>query len=369
MRKKVDERKKNPLEFWSHVQKQFDYPDFVNVTRVHDAMQFDQSLVNSLFPFLTQQICITDNLDIKTRFDLLSENAQFNFISLISISQNLLTEVPKELLVDPFIRSIYEAYSEKPPKITISIPIEESHSEEQPPPEIQAERLTAEFYDELDTILMNYPKYAESVLAENLPVNSFQLFYNSITGFYLQQRSLEGSTFVMRFVVRPYIEKMTSSANRLVSDALLSVSPLISEIIIDEMMKPIVFNPNSLVYQFEFLQRLFRDKNICQKALSRLFQSRPPSLEPKLKKEALNLICTAIQKSPQLTEEGQRHILLHIRNQIEHWQNDDTAKLLIFFFKQQEITDQQSRQIATDSISLIPERMRQIAMQMLNRKS
>lgn len=361
--KKIDIQK-----FWTDVQQQFNTINFSNVLRVREAIQYDSSLAQSLIPFLTQQICVTDGLEIKNRFDLISDNSKFNFISLICISQNLISDIPDVLLQDHFIRSIYESYTEKPPKLTFNHlthnpnPIQEDDQ----PPEIQYDVGTPEFFDELDIILAKYPNHAETLIQEYLHIEKIQDFYNLLTEFYSQSRSLEGSAYVIRYCIKPYIESLKSSANRIIYEALLLIAHSVPELLIDEMIKPIVFDSNSKIYQFELIQRLFREDLICQNMLSRLFLSKPPSLEPKLQKDGLNIIKTAIQKSPQLSDDIQKHVLLHIRNQIEHWKTDNAFNLLIFFFKCQNIQNSEIKQLAVDSISLIPENMRSIALQQLN---
>lgn len=365
---KTQNKKKDYHKFWSQVQQQFSTVNFSNVLRVRDAIQYDSSLAQSLIPFLTQQVCITDELVIQNRFDLLSDDAKFNFISLISLSQNLITDVPDSLLQDQFIKSIYESYTENPPKVTF-IP-HESHpsllQEFEQPPEIQSDYGTPEFFDELDSLLAKYPNSAESLVQENLHIEKIQDFYKFLTEFYSKSRSLEGSTYVIKYCIKPYIESLESSANRIIYEALLFISHSVPELLIDEMIQPIVFDPNSKIYQFELIQRLFREDLICQNMLARLFLLKPPSLEPKLQKDGLNIIKTAIQKSPQLSDEMQKHVLLHIRNQIKHWETDNAYSLLIFFFKYQNIQNSEIKQMAEDSISLIPEKMRLIALQQLN---
>lgn len=365
---KSQHKKLDYQKFWTQVQQQFSTINFTNVLRVRDAIQYDISLAHSLIPFLTQQICVTDGLEIQNRFELLSDNSKFNFISLISLSQSLIPEVPDILLQDQFIRSIYESYTESPPKISF---IHHEHNpdleqEYEQPPEIQSEIGTPEFYDELDSLLAKYPNSAESLIHEYLNISKIQDFYNLLTEFYSQSRSLEGSTFVIRHCIKPYIQSLESSANRIIYEALLLIAHSVPDLLIDEMVQPIVFDPQSKIYQFELIQRLFREDSICQNMLARLFLSKPPSLEPKLQKDGLNIIKTAIQKSPQLSDDMQKHVLLHIRNQIEHWKTDNAFNLLIFFFKCQNIQNSEIKQMAEDSISLIPEKMRAIAHQQLN---
>jgi hypothetical protein len=55
--------------FWSSVQTQFDRSDFKAVLRVRDTLCFDSSRSLSLIPFLAEPICVTNDLDGKTRFN------------------------------------------------------------------------------------------------------------------------------------------------------------------------------------------------------------------------------------------------------------------------------------------------------------
>ena len=362
----MKKKKIEPNDFWCTVQKQFESTEFNNVINVKNAMLYDKLLADSLIPFLTQQILITDDLDVNIRFDLLSENAKFNFISLLCISQNLINYVPDVLLKDPIYKSIYDAYNEKPPKLVFTQKTAKEKKENLPPPEIEFESCTPEFFNELDSILQRYPKYAEEYLKKNLPAQTVQQFYNSITGFYSQHRTVEGSTFVIRYVITPYILSLTSSANRLISEAILNIIPSISDLLIDELVKPVIFDPNSTIYQYEFIKRLLGNKAFCSRVLSRIFIDKPPSLQPKLNKDALQIMPILIQNSQQLDDNMQKHILLHIRTQINHWKNDTTAKLLIFFLTHQSIKNQNNIEIAKDSISIIPTKFQQTANNKLN---
>lgn len=366
----MKKQKTDPQKFWSQVQMQFDAVNFSNVLYVRDAIQYEPALAQTLIPFLTQKICVTDELEIQNRFDLLSDNAKFNFISLLCLSKKVIADVPEILLQDQFIKSIYNSYNENPPKISLHSNVKSFQPVQQneKPPEIQSEIGTPEFFDEFDAILAKYPNYAESMIKEYLNIEKIQDFYNLLTEFYSQSRSLEGSKYMIKYCIKPYIEALESSANRIIYEALLLIAHSVPDLLIDGMIQPIVFDPNSKIYQFELIQRLFREELICKNMLSRIFLSRPPSIEPKLQKDGLNIIKTAIQKSPQLTDELQRHVLLHIRNQIEHWKADNAYNLLIFFFKYQNIHNNDIKQMAADSISLIPDKMRSIALQQLNRQ-
>lgn len=363
-------KKSKPPEYWTQVQKQFESTDFSNVLSVHVDIQCEPSLAKTLISFLTKQIYITDDLDIKIRFDNLSPTSRFNFISLLALSSNRIPTVPDLLLNDPFLKSIYDSYTANPPEFLLDIPtelpVEEIiDQEETEPPEIQFGIRQPEFFDELDLILASHPSEAEQIVHQYLQAKKLEDFSSILIGFYSGIRSLEGSIFVIRYFILPYITALTANANRIISDALLQICSRVPELTVDELIQPIVFDPESTIYQFSPLNQLFREPLICQNALLRLFQSRNPAIEAKLNDEALKFIELAIQKSPQLPDPIQKHVLLHIHNQIE--QNEKASRLLNFYFKNQLIRDPEIKSIAMNTLSLIPEEHAKIALQNLNR--
>jgi hypothetical protein len=305
------------------------------------------------------------DLDLRTRFDLLSSTSRFNFISLFCYAHAILPPIPEAFLADDFHRSIYESFTEKPEhSLSMQASQLSVQASEKGVPQLFVSQSSPEFFDELDALLVKFPDAAESILAEHLPVTSFHDFHESIRGFFRAHRSIEACRFVARFVIRPFISQIHASANRLVSDALIFAVPSIPEIFVDEVIQPVVFNPNSEVYQFELLQRLFTQTDVCRHTLARLFGRRPPSLEAPLRKEALNFLCTAIQKSPVLDPRSLMIILLHLKTQLEH-NPEQAARPFIFLLRTQDLKDCEQRDLVTAMIDLLPSAMQHLAQQLI----
>ena len=107
-RKGTLEVQPNVKEFWSSVQIQFDANNFENVNSVRKALLCNPNLAHSLIPYLSEPIFIDSNLELQTRFQLLSYTAKYNFISLICLTLHLFPNFPQQFLIDPILRSIYE---------------------------------------------------------------------------------------------------------------------------------------------------------------------------------------------------------------------------------------------------------------------
>ena len=363
-------RRCEPLNFWLAVQNQFESRNFDVVMSVRAAMECDHELGRALVPFLMDHVGVSSDLDVLTRFDVMGEQAKTNFVYLLCYTQHLCDPVPAEILEDAFYRMVFEAFNGEPKRVVVARKEETTVEEEvkvQDDAVFEADPASPEFFDLLDTFLVLHPTLAESTLAEKFAVTPFQAFYGSITGFFSKDRSPEGCVCVCRYVIRPYIAALTSSANRLVSDALMFLVKGIPEIFVEEVVQPIVFVPTSEVYQFELLQRLFNSPVMCQAVLGLIFKNRTPSLEAPLRKEALNYICTAIQKSPQLDEPTLMHIMLHLRIQIDH-NPTDAARLFVFFLKNQDLPTSDLLEVAKGVIELLPPKMKSFAMQSLDKR-
>jgi hypothetical protein len=363
-------RAQKAYKFWSAVQTQFESSDFSVVLRVRDALGYDRDLGRFLIPFLDERVSITPDLDVKTRFDLLSDTAKFNFVSLFCFAQNRLPEMPANFLTDGVLSSIYRAYTEQPDPVINRVSDSQLMCEEEPPDlSIQSSPSTPEFFGELDGLVARYPQHTRDILEQHLAVPSFQAFHGAITAFFGDNRSLEGCQGIARFVVRPFIASLTSSANRLVSDALFVMAPLIPDIFMDEVVRPIVFDENSKVYQFELLQRLFKNANFSEYALSHLFSNRSPSLEGPIKSEALNFLRSAIQASPPLTASNLAHVMLHLRTQIAHNPDQASPLFIIFLSKHTESLTPDLRDLALSIIATLSPRLQKVASKLLNPKS
>lgn len=369
--KRLDKTTKS--KFWEVVHKQFQDPDFSNVLRVRDAIKMNSKLAEDLFPFLTEPICISDGLMVQSRFDLMNDTSKFNFINLISITRNFFPAIPNELKEDGTYQLVLEAYTCEPPLVKFDHlqtpkPADEELEE---PPEIIAEPLTPEFYEEIDSALLRYPTFAEQILDENFKsvVSTCDMFYKCITGFYGRHRSVEGYTFVARYVIYKCFMELKANANRLYYDAITQTSVNFAEILIIEVYQRILFNHESGDYQFEILRRLLNDPNIYSIALANIFQNRSPSVEGALPKNALTMILKPIvDKSPQLDPETQKHVLLHLRNQMIHNQNEG-SRVLMFFLKNQKINDPDVKQLTYEVIEQIPEKTRQTARNMVEKNT
>jgi hypothetical protein len=154
---------------------------------------------------------------------------------------------------------------------------------------------------------------------------------------------------------------LTSSANRLISDALFLVSPLIPEIFIDDVVQPIVFDAASKIYQFELLQRLFKEPTFARYALARLFANRPPSLEAPMKQEAINFIRSAIQATPPLDPAILNHVMLHIAAQIGHNPDQASPLFILLLGKHRESMQSEQRDLALSVIETLAPRMQTVA--------
>lgn len=363
-------RKPDPTKFWLAVQNQFESRNFDVIMSVRSAMECDHALGKALIPFLMDHVGITSSLDVLTRFDILPDHVKTNFIYLLCYTQHLCDPVPPDLLANEFHRMVFESFTAEPKQVVI-VPKTSQKIEEEPQPEddavFEGDPTSPTFYDDLDNFVAVHTSLAEVTLTEHFQVTPFQAFYTSITEFFSKHRSPEGCVSVCRFVIRPYLASLKSSANRLVSDALMFLVKSIPEIFIEEVVQPIVFDPVSEVYQFELLQRMFNSPIMCQVVLGNIFKNRTPSLEAPLKKEALNYICTAIQKSPQLDDEIVMHTMLHLRTQIDHNPND-AARLFVFFTKNQVLATDELVEVARSIIELLPTKMKSFAIQSLEKR-
>ena len=354
------------LKFWETVLRQFETDDFDVILSVRTAMECNHELGKALIPFLMKQSCITSNLEVLTRFELLSDRVKLNFIYLLCYTRHLVNEIPDLILSDEFHRDLVNCFTEEPRFVAPPPKQIVKNEEVEEVEEFDVDPLSPTFYDDLDNFIVRHPDMAESVLNDHFQTCPFQSFYNSVVGFFSKHHSLEGCQSVCRFVIRPYISSLTSSANRLVSDALMFLAKAIPEMFIEEVVQPIVFDASSKVYQFELLQRLFNEPVMCQTVLFNLFKGRTPSLERPLRKEALNYICTAIQKSSQLDEESLMHVMLHLRTQIEHNRND-APRLFVFFLKSQDLVSDMLLSQANDIIKMLPPKMQPFAIQSIKK--
>jgi hypothetical protein len=163
-----------------------------------------------------------------------------------------------------------------------------------------------------------------------------------------------------RFAIRPFVSALESSANRLVSDALIFVAASIPEMLVDLVIQPIVFDGGAQFYQFELLQRLFKEHVVCQNALARIFDGRQPSLEARLKREALKFIAQIIQVTPPLLPEVLTHVMHHLRAQISH-DPDEASRLFVMLMKNQEIATDEQRELAFAIVEMLPAKIQQFA--------
>jgi hypothetical protein len=361
-------RPKNPARaFWSAVQTQFERSDFGVVLKVREALGFDRSLSSSLIPFLEELICIADDLDVKTRFDLLSPNAKFNFVSLFCYAQHLLPAIPDSFLTDSFHHSLYGADTELPVHVChVARAAQSDNDHVIPDLTIHSAPSTPEFFDELDQLVTRYPAHAASLLAENFAMAPVQSFYNSITTFFGRHRSLEGSEAVIPFVIRPFVSALESSANRLISDALIFVAPSAPEMLVGLVIQPILFDREAQLYQFELLQRLFKEEVMCHNALARLFEGRQPSLEAPLKTEALKFLAQIIPLTPPLPAQVLTHVMHHLRTQIGH-DPDEASRLFVLLMKNQEIATDEHRELALAILEMLPAKMRPFARRVIEK--
>jgi hypothetical protein len=74
-----------------------------------------------------------------------------------------------------------------------------------------------------------------------------QSFYTSIITFFGRHHSLEGCEAIARFVIRPFVSALDFSVNRLVSNALLFVTPSILEMLVHLVIGPILFQGGAAV--------------------------------------------------------------------------------------------------------------------------
>ncbi|KAH0794088.1 hypothetical protein GPJ56_001966 [Histomonas meleagridis] len=368
----------NGESFWFAVQKQFESNNFINVVHVHDAIRYNPKLSSTLIPFLTKPITISVGLNLKTRFELLSPTAQHNFISLLAFIHDVIPEIPEVLLSNPIDKKVYLSYTETPrlvfsnydePQIPIEVneSNEEDSEESEPEPEaILSEPLSTEFFTDIITALVKYPKHSEQIIQQYLPITTFQSFYSYVSGLFSQQIPPSVTILISRYLIKPYLLSLQSSANRLVSDALLLIVSKFPEIFIKEVVQPIFFDPSSKIFVFELLQRLFTLQSFCNSVLPFLFDGRSPSLEAPLKKEALQFLTSAVQRSKNIGSDVQKCVLLHIRTQMGY-NSMDAVRPFIFFLKTQELEDEEVRNIAEMMLELVPERMKATAKSAFNK--
>ena len=79
-----------------------------------------------------------------------------------------------------------------------------------------------------------------------------------------------------------------------------------------------------------------------------------------MKKEALQFLSTAIQKSPKLDDEIHRNILFHIRTQIGY-NPKDAIRSFIFFLKYEEkyqISSEENNSIIQSIIDILPDNLK-----------
>jgi hypothetical protein len=229
---------------------------------------------------------------------------------------------------------------------------------------------TPEFFHELDQLLGRYPQYAREILDQHFPVPSFQVFHSSIRSFFADRRSNEACHAIARFIIHPFITALTSCANRLVSEALLDVVKSIPEIFMDEVVRPIVFDQNSRVYQFELLQRLLTEPIFSERALVAVFAGRSPSLEAPMKHDACSFLRSAIQASPPLADADLAHIMLHLRTQIAHNPDETSPLFMLLLGKHAESLQPEAgrdrlRQTALSIVECLSSRLQTVANRLL----
>ncbi|EAY15844.1 hypothetical protein TVAG_160170 [Trichomonas vaginalis G3] len=352
----------DPENFLMKVHLKFQGPSYKNVLEARDAIQFDLKLKKLLMDYLKRNVSIKENLNVVTNFDLMSETTKFNYITLLCL---LRMNVPEEFLQTETLKQLYYSYT-LPPKLPIineaAVEINQQKQQENPP-EIQSAPFTSEFFAEVENIFVKYPQFAEKIISEKFDSSGVKQFHDTIKIFFSCDRTAEAVTAVVRFYILPYIKNLKNLANRLVVEPLMSVSQWYPKVIVSEVFQPVLFDPNSTVYQFQIIQRLFEAKSIQSLTLPGVFEGRPPSLEGPLSDEALKWLVNIIPKTPQLQNSEQETVLLHIKMQMDH-QKKDAQRAFMLFLKGQHL-EGQNKEIATQMIENLPEVLKSRALQMI----
>ena len=366
--------------FWENVLIQISdtSADYNTLIDIRDSLMYDSKKLDFIIPFLSENVTISDGLQVHTRFETLPEIAQFNLITIFCI---IGFKIPQSLLINDTLKLLVQSYTE-PPKMkvylnaSLSVKHEEPHQDEKTeeitedttgePPPIELQPMTKEFFDELENLLVKYPNYQEGLINHYLKANEVRRFYDTCVLFFSSDRAHEAIISFVRYYVLPYIKSLKNLANRIIFTPLLSFAQNNPVIVVKELFCPLFFDEKSNVNQFQFMQRLFDNPNIKEVALNLLFEGRVPSLEGPLSDDAIKWLVSIIPKSPQFPQEVVENILLHIRSQMEY-QKKDASKCFLLFIRSQNI-EGSNRNIAEEMIESLPDIMKPKAYEMLESK-
>lgn len=349
--------------FFLKVYKQLQSSDFSCIMDARDAIMFNPKLKSELLAFLKKNITIKDNLEVVSNFDIMSETAKFNFVTLLCILQ---IPVPQEFLQTDILRLLHASYTQ-PPKMPIPPHIAEEVVQKPPepekPPEITSAPMTKEFFNEIEDAILKYPQFAEQIILEKFDSSGLKQFHDTVKLFFSCDRSSNAVSCVFRYFILPYIKNLTSLARRLAVDPLIEVSQTYPRLVITEILQPLLFDPKSSVFQFQVMQRLCECKNLQAIALPGVFEGQSPSIQGPLSDDAINWLSVISSKTPQLSSEEQEHLLLHIKAQLHH-QSPKAAQFFMNFLKSQRI-EGTNRDIALEMTEGLPEVMKLYATKLI----
>ena len=364
--------------FWEKVIIQLSDPTapYSTIVDIRDSLIYDSNKLDFIMNFLLENVAIKEGLVVQNRFECLSETAQFNLISLFCLINY---PIPDALLINETLQFLAQSYNE-PPKMKISFgnsspkhfepeitQKEEKETEEinEEPPPIEAHSMTTEFFVELENYLVKYPMYQEALISQYLQSSDARKFYDTCTLFFSSDRAHEAIVAFVRYYVLTYIKNLNKLANRIIFTPLISFAQNNPGIFVAEVFQPLFFDKNSGVNQFQFMQRIFSEKNVQSITLSHLFDGHPPSLEGPLSDDAIKFLASIIPKSPQFEDDIVEHILLHIKTQMEY-QKKDIDKCLLLILKSQQINGT-NRTIVEELIDSLPEILKPKAIEMLEK--
>ena len=367
MKRKGDiQNQSDENNFWASVQKQFNSNNFENIDSVRKALLCKPKLAQSLFPYLLEPVLIDSNLELQTRFHLLSNTAQYNFVTLICLHLHLFPDFPKQFLTSPLLTSIYESYYEKPPEITQrEVTIEETQDQFEIP-DLKIDFTNRDFFTSLDQLLSTYASHSKEIILNFCPIKSFQDFYSFNVGFFETVRSFEGIRAVMKEVILPYILSLTRSAHRQIGQALIVVAHSNLEIFVKEVIIPIFYDQNSGIPQFELMNRLEQVEGLKSTLIHNLFEGKVSTLEGEWTKEAKDYFGGIIKDFQEdLDSDFQKSILLQIQNQM-NYDVTSSQRFLLHFLKNQKIKDEDIIIIAKECIEMLTGPTKKRALSFLN---